>query len=133
MKKVALFILLSLHLFAITNNVNNKKDKSLFIKTVKLADQGYTKKALKQVNLLLQINPKNPEYLLLKGNILKDLKQYEEAKIALKKVLDKEPNNIKARKLLEDIKKLENISENDVIKNALNWLGDKGIDLLFMF
>jgi len=133
MKKVALFILLSLHLFAITNNVNNKKDKLLFIKTVKLADQGYTKKALKQVNLLLQINPKNPEYLLLKGNILKDLKQYEEAKIALKKVLDKEPNNIKARKLLEDIKKLENISENDVIKNALNWLGDKGIDLLFMF
>jgi len=134
MKKVIFFILLSLHLLATTNNTQNHiSPQVLFIKAMQLADRGYSKEALKKINLLLKINPTNPEYLLLKGSILKDLKHYEEAKIILKQVLKLKPDDKKTRKLLEDIKEIENMAENDVVKIAFDWLSDKGIDLLFMF
>jgi len=128
MKKI-LFFLLPIFILAYSS-INQK---ILFIKTLKLAEQGYDKEALKNINTLLKFDPDNPNYLVLKGSILKDMKRLEEAKIILKKALEIDPDNLKARKLIKDIEQIENMSENDVVKKALSWLNDKGIDLLFMF
>ena len=129
MKKILLIMMLfSTILFGLSI-----QEVKLFQEASILADKGESHQALKKVNILIKINPKNVNYWVLKGQILKDLKRYEEAKILLKKALEKKPDDEKIRKLLSDIEEIENMSKNDVVKKALNWLNDKGVDLLFMF
>jgi tetratricopeptide (TPR) repeat protein len=128
MKTIVIIIALISTLFAIT-----KIEKITIIKANKYIEKGYYDKALKMLDKALKINPENDKLLTLKGKALKNMRKTKEANLILKKALQINPENLMARKLINDVQEIQQATQNETISAALDWLSDKGIDLLFIF
>jgi YaiO family outer membrane protein len=65
---------------------------------------GHSDKALEYCQTGLSHNPRSPDLLLKKARILNDLKQYEKALLTLRNLIQADPSNKEAIRLLERIR-----------------------------
>ena len=118
--------------FSFTSNIS-KTEKIAIIKAQRLIEYGHFKKALKIINDTLKKYPNNDKLLTLSGQALKESKELEKSLIFLQKALSINPDNQLAKALIKEIEETLEASENKVIRNALDWLSDKGVDFLMIF
>ena len=118
--------------FSFTSNIS-KAEKIAIIKAQRLIDYGHFKKALEIINTTLKKYPNNDKLLTLAGQALKESKKLEKSLFFLQKALSINPDNQLAKALIKEIEETLEASENKVIRNALDWLTDKGVDFLMIF
>ncbi len=66
--------------------------------------QGKASDALRMLDELANIDPKDPRYYLMRGNLLAKLEDYNAAEAAFQRALELEPDNAQYRRLLETIR-----------------------------
>ena len=59
---------------------------------------------LRMLDELANIDPKDPRYYLMRGNLLAKLEDYNAAEAAFQRALELEPDNAQYRRLLETIR-----------------------------
>lgn len=74
--------------FKIAERLNSKYDLMLFNYSMLLSDMKKKTKALDKINRAITINPKDPEYFNLKGSILIDLSDFNNAEQAFIKAIE---------------------------------------------
>jgi len=127
-----ILILILIFSFSFTSNIS-KAEKIAIIKSQRLIEYGHFKKALKIINDALKKYPNNDKLLTLAGQALKESKELEKSLFFLQKALSINPDNQLAKALIKEIEETLEASENKVIRNALDWLTDKGVDFLMIF
>lgn len=131
MKRILLFLFLSLTLFA--NEKNLKSDIRAEVHMQKLVEGGYSKKAIEFSSKAIKKFPKNETILSFRAKAFYELKDFDKAKIYYIKTLEINPKNEQAANFMNLIQEQENASENKALESLFEYLNDKGMDFLLIF